>query len=80
MTLSKPNRVRGAQAWAYGLRLADGGVVTFSVQRDDGAAIQGIRASAYRTTSLARRMGVRDLPGYQHAALVAIRAFEQDEG
>jgi hypothetical protein len=84
VTLGDWNRVRGARAWFYGLRVRDSSkspnVLTFAVHREaDGVTLRGIRASGYRTTTLARKMNVRDLPGYQSAALAAIREFEANE-
>lgn len=70
------NAVRGAPGWYYGLRIvsADGSVVFDVGNPETGESITDLRASGYRTTTLARRMGVRDLNGYQHVAQEAIRA------
>lgn len=75
MKLGSWNAVRGCPGWHYGLivRHADGSV-TFTVVHEDGRVIAGLKASGYRTTRLARFMGVKDLRGWQHVAQEAIRA------
>lgn len=77
------NSVRGCPGWFYGLLVRSRRdppldalpVVTFFVFKagtDD--KIEGLRASGYRTTTLARKMGERELQGYEHVARQAINA------
>jgi hypothetical protein len=75
MSLGDWNQVRGCPDWYYGLLIQHPGhIVVFDVQhRKTGQVIEGLRASGYRTTTLARKMGVTDLKGYQHVAQMAIR-------
>ena len=70
------NEVRGCRGWYYGLLVREPGhIVTFAVSHPETRrSIEGLRASGYRTTTLARKMGVRDLRGYEHVAREAIRA------
>jgi hypothetical protein len=70
------NTVKGCPGWYYGLliRQGDTHVVVFDVHNHaTSEMIHGLRASGYRTTTLARKMGERTLKGYQHVAQEAIR-------
>lgn len=82
MTLGRWNEVRGCPGWHYGLRLrqTDGSVVFDASHQASGWIIRGLCGSVYRTTTLARRMGVNDLRGYQHVAVAAIRGEREGEG
>jgi hypothetical protein len=78
--LTSSNAVRGCPGWFYGLLVSGGRTVEFDVHRlSDRAEIKGLRGSGYRTTTLARSMGVKDLKGYQHVAVEAIRTYEREE-
>lgn len=74
MSLRDLNAVRGHNDWHYGLRIRqpDGTVFFQIVQDETGIVLGPIRASAYRTTTLARKMGETVLRGYEHAARDAI--------
>lgn len=76
MALGDRNRVRASGGWFYSTRVTDGRACEFYVFRGT-ETIGPIRASVYRTTTMARRMGERTLLGYEHAALTAIRGKEQ---
>lgn len=73
--LASPNEVRGRPDWYYGLRITFGdGTCEFEVHGPSGQTIGPIKSSRYRTNTAARRMGQRDLVGYQTAARRAIDA------
>ena len=76
------NAVSGCSGWYYGLlRCQDDGSVLFEVTHPGSHETIGeLRGSSYRTTTLARTMGVRDLKGYQQVAREAIRAQRQANG
>jgi hypothetical protein len=82
MNLGDWNQVKGCPGWYYGLLMRyPGHVVEFDVHhRETGNLIKGLRGSGYRTTTLARRMGVTALNGYQHVAQQAIRASSSVPG
>jgi hypothetical protein len=73
------NEVRGCPGWFYGLlvrshRDDNMPTVTFDVYRlETNETIVGLKASGYRTTTLARKMGERELRGYEHVAREAIK-------
>jgi hypothetical protein len=72
------NHVGGCPGWYYGLLISrrdesDLPVVRFDVyQYDGGAKIEGLEASAYRTTELARQMGDQERLGFEEVAQRAI--------
>lgn len=76
--LGRNNEVRGCPGWYYGLRVtSDDGSCAFHVFNVvDGRRIEGLRASRNRTTTVTRRLGERDLRGYEHEARLAIKALD----
>ncbi len=83
VVIGSDNMVRGCPGWFYELRVTSRRpppldplpIATFGVYNPDtGERIDGLRSSAYRTTTLARKMGERELRGYEHVAREAIRA------
>lgn len=67
------NRVPTCPGWFYGVRVLRDDDCIFDVYHKDGVQrIEGITASRYRTTTLARSMG-DTRKGWQYAAQLAIR-------
>lgn len=71
------NAVRARPGWFYGVRVISYReppndvlpVCTFDIFRpESGQRIEGLVASGYRTTKLARYCGEKDLRGYEHVA------------
>jgi len=78
------NAVPGCPGWFYGVRVtseaAGRPAVTFDLEHPElGLEIKGLRASAYRTTELARSMGERALRGYEDEARDAIGSRAEKE-
>lgn len=73
--LGRANAVRGCPGWHFGLLIRKyDGTMLFEVIGPEGQVIDGLHASRYRTTTMARRMGEKELRGYEHVAQLAIRA------
>lgn len=84
MSIGSWNAVRGCAGWFYSLRVLSEGkgepTVEFYVYHGT-ESVGPLVASVYRTTALARRLGVKPpLRGYQHEAQVAIRARATPNG